>query len=86
MADLFGRYLQMAGLRRCPFCGGEAKTISEVHVDPVIDPETGAYIDADAFYQEQTGCPTCDIWFFIDEDEPEDATIMKWNRRAGEDD
>lgn len=75
----------MNELKPCPFCGGEVKTLSYVHVEPIIDPETGAYIDADTYYYEQTGCPTCDIWFFIEEDESEDTTIKKWNRRAGED-
>ena len=71
-------------LLRCPFCGGEARTWNEVHVEPVIDPETGAYIDADTYYHEQTGCPACDIWFFIGEDETEDSTIKKWNRRVSD--
>jgi len=75
----------MDELKPCPFCGEEARTWSKVHVVPVIDQETGAYIDADTYYYEQTGCPNCDIWFFIGEDDSEDTTIKKWNRRTGED-
>lgn len=75
----------MTNLKPCPFCGGEARTRSRVHVEPVIDQETGAYIDADTYYYELTGCPDCDIWFFIEEYESEGTTIKKWNRRAGED-
>lgn len=74
----------MTKLRECPFCGGAGSTKSGVRVEPIIDPETGAYIDADTYYYEQTGCPACDIWFFIEEDESEDTTIKKWNRRTGE--
>lgn len=33
----------MTELKPCPFCGGEARTWNEVHVEPVIDQETGAY-------------------------------------------
>lgn len=72
----------MIRLEKCPFCGGNAKTKSGVHVEPTIDPITGAYIDADTFYYESTGCPYCDIWFYIEENEPENTTIKKWNRRA----
>lgn len=73
----------MTELKTCPFCGGVAITKSGVHVEPIIDPDTGAYIDANTYYYEQTGCPDCEIWFFIEEDESEDTTIKKWNRRAG---
>lgn len=75
----------MTELKPCPFCGGKATTKSWVHVDPIIDPDTGACIDADTYYYEQTGCPNCEIWFFIGEDESEDTTIKKWNRREEED-
>lgn len=74
----------MAELRRYPFCEGEAETRSWVNVDQIIDQATGAYIDADTYYYEQTGCPVCDIWFCIEEDESEDTTIKKWNRRVGD--
>ena len=44
----------------------------------------GDYIDADTYYHEKTGCLSCDIWFFINEDEKEETTIEKWNRRVKE--
>ena len=72
----------MAELKACPFCGGEAKFESKVAVYPIQD-ENGAYIDADIVYFECTGCPACDIWFYSDDDdEPEEITIERWNRRA----
>lgn len=72
----------MSELKPCPFCGGEAKHESGVNITPAYD-KNGAYIDiVDAVYNEQTGCPTCDIWFYIMDDEPEGITIERWNRRA----
>lgn len=68
-------------LKPCPFCGGKAETKSCVNVTPIID-ENGAYVDADTSYFEWTGCPICDIGFYIVEDEPEGVTIERWNRRA----
>ena len=66
----------------CPFCGGKAIHKSEVHINPVID-KNGAYVDADTYYFEETGCPACNMFFFIErDDEPEEITIEKWNRRA----
>lgn len=72
----------MPELIPCPFCGGKAEYHSEVHVEPVIDPATGAYIDADTFYFERTGCLACDIWFHTCDDDMEGATIERWNSRA----
>lgn len=69
-------------LKPCPFCGGKAETHNEVDVNPIHDLVTGAYVDADINYYEQTGCPACDVWFYIGEDEPEGTTIEKWNRRV----
>ena len=70
-------------LKHCPFCGGEAKHESGVNVVPMYD-EFGAYVDvSDCVYLEQTGCPACDIWFYNAEDDPEEATIERWNRRVG---
>lgn len=71
----------MAELELCPFCGGKAIYESEVEVIKIQD-KTGTCIDAETFYHEKTGCPVCDIWFFINEDEVEKTTIKKWNRRA----
>ena len=68
-------------LKRCPFCGGEAQTKSNILVTPIID-ENGAYVDADTSYWEWTGRPICEIGFDLAEDEPEGTTIAKWNRRC----
>lgn len=72
----------MDELKPCPFCGGKAETHDEVIVMPYIDYKTGAYYDADVNYHERTGCPKCDMWFYIEEDELEGTTIQKWNRRV----
>ena len=68
-------------LEPCPFCGGKATYNSEVHIEPVID-ENGAYVDADTFYFESTGCPACHIYFNNTDDEPEGSTIEMWNKRV----
>lgn len=68
-------------LENCPFCGGKAETHNKVDVTPVID-QNGAYVDADTLYYEWTGCPACDIWINLTEDEPEGTTVKKWNRRV----
>ena len=74
----------MAELKRCPFCGGKAEYHSQVDTIPEID-ENGAYVDAlDIIYHEETGWPACDVWFYIGDDEPEEITIERWNRRAGD--
>lgn len=71
-------------LKPCPFCGGEAQNNSFVETIPEID-ENGAYIDySEMIYHEETGCPSCDIWFYIGEDEPEGITIERWNRRKAD--
>ena len=72
----------MNKLKPCPFCGGRAETHDEVVVNPCIDHRNGAYIDADVSYFERTGCPACDIWFELADDEPEGLTVERWNRRA----
>lgn len=72
----------MDELKPCPFCGGKAETRDEVIINPIHDQETGAYVDSEVVYYEQTGCPTCDVWFYIGEDELEWTTVEKWNRRA----
>lgn len=74
----------MEKLKTRPFCGGEAIYKSWVDVVPVIDTESGAYIDADTTYLEFTGCEPCGIGFWLEEDGPEGATIEKWNRRAND--
>ena len=71
----------MTDIKKCPFCGGDAQYESKLEVQPVMD-EEGYYIDADTYYWERTGCPVCDIWFFSDsDDEPEEITIARWNKR-----
>lgn len=69
-------------LKPCPFCGGKAETRDELAEFPIPDPKTGACVDVETIYYEQTGCPACDVWFYIEEDEPEFTTVEKWNRRA----
>lgn len=68
-------------LKTCPFCGGEAMYKSWIDIVPILD-ENGAYVDADTNYYEKTGCQACDIWFWAEEDDPEDITIERWNRRV----
>lgn len=65
----------------CPFCGGKAETYDAVDVEPWVD-GSGAYVGADFSYVERTGCPKCDIWFWIGEDDLEGATVERWNRRG----
>lgn len=43
-----------------------------------IDPKTGPT----KHYYEETGCPVCEIWFSIEDNEPEGTSIKKWNRRT----
>ena len=74
----------MDELKPCPFCGGKAEYHSSVETIPEID-ENGAYIDClDMIYREETGCPACDIWFYNGDDDPEEITIERWNRRASD--
>lgn len=73
----------MDELKRCPFCGGKAETEERIDVQPVVD-QNGAYVDADVLYMERTGCPRCDIWFWIGADEQEGTTVERWNRRAND--
>ena len=68
-------------LARCPFCGGLARYNSKLHVEPIID-ENGAYIDADTFYWEYVECIECGAKIELGEDEEDETTIKKWNRRV----
>ena len=70
-------------LKPCPFCGGEAEMDNKLDIEPIID-QNGAYVDANTYYYEWTGCPKCNIWFNLGEDEPEGTTVEKWNRRAND--
>mgnify|MGYP003307374428 CR=1 FL=1 len=67
-------------LRKCPFCGGKAEHGDHIDVIPIYD--SGAYIDADTYYREWTGCKNCQIWFYNGEDEEEGITVERWNNRA----
>ena len=67
-------------LKRCPFCGGIAIYQSSLHVEP-IRVENGAYIDADTYYWEYVECSGCGVQIQLQEDEPKETTIKKWNRR-----
>ena len=72
----------MEELKRCPFCGGKAEYHSQVDTIPEID-ENGAYVDVlYIIYHEETGCPACDVWFYIGDEDPEGITIERWNMRA----
>lgn len=66
----------------CPFCGGEAKYVSHLSVEPIID-DNGAYIDADTYYHEYVFCQNCGATIELEEDEEDGLTIEKWNRRDG---
>lgn len=65
----------------CPFCSGEAEYKSALNIRPVHD-RNGAYIDADVDYWEYVVCKSCGAKIeSYDDDEPEEITIEKWNRR-----
>lgn len=69
------------GLKPCPFCGGKAEYHSLLDTEPTRDKD-GYYIDADDTYYEYVRCTVCgaEISSF-DDDEDEEITIEKWNRR-----
>ena len=72
----------MTEFKPCPFCGGEAKYESDINITPLID-ENGAYVDYDRMdYWERVYCKECSAEIVsISEDEEEEITIKKWNRR-----
>lgn len=69
-------------LKKCPFCGGEAKYESSLNVTPQQD-ENGAYVDYDEmYYWERTYCTECGAEISSEsDDEKEEITITKWNTR-----
>lgn len=70
-------------LNRVRSCGGKAKYESTINVIPLID-ENGAYVDYDRIdYWERVYCTECGAEInSISEDEEEEITIKKWNRRT----
>ncbi|RHC46349.1 hypothetical protein DW839_31175 [Enterocloster bolteae] len=69
-------------IEKCPFCGGSAKLCDNGFEAPIIDPESGAYVDmeiseGDIFWCE---CESCGA-MTQGEDTPEDS-ISKWNTRV----
>lgn len=68
-------------LKPCPFCGGGAWLLDNSSMEPVIDPETGAYIDMDIEDASTIWCEcqSCGVTNGFVET-PEEA-IAIWNRR-----
>ena len=69
-------------IEKCPCCGGSAKLCDNGFEAPIIDPESGAYVDmeiseGDIFWCE---CESCGA-MTQGEDTPEDS-ISKWNTRV----
>lgn len=69
-------------IEKCPFCGGSAKLCDNGFEEPVIDPDSGAYVDmeiseGDLFWIqcEVCGAMTCG------KETPEGA-IREWNIRV----
>ncbi len=69
-------------LKPCPFCGGKAEYETSLNVSPLID-NNGAYVDYDDMsYWERVYCKECGAEISIADDEKDEITIEKWNRRA----
>ena len=71
-------------IEKCPFCGGRGMLCDDGGQEPVIDSETGAYIDMEfwegsTFWIECEGCGC----LLGGEETPEQA-IEKWNKRQAE--
>jgi hypothetical protein len=70
-------------LKTCPFCGGKAEFHGKYEILTSLD-DTGTH--EHGFYYEYTGCPKCNIRFYITGDSdtaPEGLTTVKWNTRNG---
>ena len=71
----------LPAIKACPFCGSAGMLNDNGYEMPVIDPDTGAYVDMDIF--EGDGfwceCPECGA-ILPEADTPEEA-IKQWNRR-----
>lgn len=69
-------------LKACPFCGGEAEYETSLNVSPLID-NNGAYVDYDDMsYWERVYCKECGVEISIADDEKDEITIEKWNKRT----
>ena len=76
----------MDEVKRCPFCGGEAKLMGgKVYTIPEID-SNGAYVDADIEVEPswsfEIGRAAMGPTFDETDEDPENA-VAAWNRRVG---
>ena len=70
-------------LKCCPFCGGKAKYENYFNISPVIEGDSGAYVDADLDYYETVYCVKCGAQIFDHDDNHEEGyTIKLWNTRC----
>lgn len=82
----------MTELKPCPFCGSVATIYNDGIYEPVIDPETGAVVDArdeesEGYVIECSNCPAQIVAIKEtgeSEAELEQRAIKAWNRREGE--
>lgn len=76
----------MDEVKRCPFCGGEAKLMGgKVYTIPEID-SNGAYVDADIEVEPSwVECQICHAMgpTFDETDEDPKNAVAAWNRRVG---
>lgn len=84
-AGAMWRRKKMIEIRRCPFCGGEAKLMGgKVYTIPVID-RNGAYVDADIEVEPSwVECQSCHAMgqTFDETDEDPENAVAAWNRRV----
>ena len=84
----------MTKLKPCPFCGGEATMRDDSIHEPVIDPATGAVVDArdeeaECYVIEFSNCPAQMVVIKETgegEAELEQRAIKAWNRRDSSND
>lgn len=68
-------------IEKCPFCGGIAKLCDNGFEYPIIDPDSGAYVDMDISEGDLfwCGCESCGATT-LGRETPE-AAIAEWNHR-----
>ena len=86
MIDVYNGWNDEGGLpeiKNCPFCGKRGILNDNGHEEPVIDPETGAYIDMDISEGDifWCSCEECGAMMGGGENSPEEA-IEAWNKRV----